>query len=84
MVGHELVDLCVQGCSPYVGFALSFEREEGLKSMARMWTLLGNSTEFSDTEGVFGKRCLFCLTASFPGIRLLGVRVKRWVQHFVL
>ena len=26
-VGHELVDLCVQGCSPYAGFAPSFERE---------------------------------------------------------
>ena len=45
--------------------------------------MFGNSEEFGDTEGAFGERYLFCLTASFPEIWLLGVRVKWWVKRLV-
>ena len=45
--------------------------------------MYGNVSDFVDTGGSLGKRCLFFLTAYYPEIRLPGDRVKRQVKHLV-
>ena len=45
--------------------------------------MYGNVSDFGDTGGSLGKRCLFFLTAYYPEIRLPGDRVKQQVKHLV-
>ena len=61
-----------------LGFA---PRKKGNAPPTRSWILYGNVREFGDAEGSFGKRCLFFLTAFYPGIRLSADRDKLWVKH---
>ena len=53
------------------------------RAPTRSWILYGNVREFGDAGGSPRKRCLFFLTAVYPGIRLSGDRVKLRVKHLV-
>jgi hypothetical protein len=44
----------------------------------------GNISKLDVTGGSPGKRCLFFLTAYYPGIGLSGDRVKCRAKHLVL
>jgi len=50
--------------------------ERGKPSPTRSWILYGKVREFGDSEGSFGKRCIFFLTAFYLGINT----VKRHVD----
>jgi hypothetical protein len=73
--------LCVQ--SPYTGSVYRACIKPLCNSPTRTWILYGNVREFGDAGGSLGKRCLFFLTVSYPGIRLPGDRVNWRVKHLV-
>ena len=45
--------------------------------------MYGNVSDFGDTGGSLGKRCLFFLIAYYPGIRLPGDRVNWQAKRLV-
>ena len=46
--------------------------------------MCGNTNELGYVGGSPGKRCLFFLTAFYPGIRLTGDRVEESEKHLLL
>ena len=64
------MDACFTPCSTHASFASPLEMERGKPSPTRSWILYGKVREFGDSEGSFGKRCIFFFTAFYLGINV--------------